>query len=316
MRGGRAGSPVLNDRALFELLQSLGTESRNPRTRGIDLATTREVLDLIHAEDRSVLDRVGERLDDVAVVVDRVVEAFRAGGRLLYVGAGTSGRLGVLDAAECPPTYSTDPGLVTGLIAGGHATLVRSAEGVEDREEEGVAAVVDADVGERDVVLGISASRRTPFVVAALREARRRGAWTAFLVCNELDDRDVADHVVEVVTGPEAVTGSTRMKAALAQKMLLTMITTSAMVRWGKTYENLMVDVAPTSQKLIERAKGLVMQLGDTSYEEAARLLDATDFRVKHAVIMARHGVDLEEAGRRLDAAEGRLRVALGDDVG
>lgn len=314
--GGRAGSPVLNDRALFELLQNLSTESRNPRTRGIDLASTREVLELIHAEDRTVLDRVAERLDDVAVIVDRVVGAFRGGGRLFYVGAGTSGRLGVLDAAECPPTFSTDPSLVTGLIAGGHATLVRSAEGIEDQEEDGRAAVIDAGVGGDDVVLGISASRRTPFVVAALAEARDRGAWTAFLVCNEQGGRGVADHVLEVVTGPEAVTGSTRMKAALAQKMLLTMITTAAMIRWGKTYENLMVDVAPTSQKLVERAKGLVMQLGEVEYEEAARLLDLTGFRVKHAVLMARQGVDLDEAGRRLDAAEGRLRIALGDDVG
>jgi N-acetylmuramic acid 6-phosphate etherase len=250
------------------------------------------------------------------VVVDHVVEAFRNGGRLLYVGAGTSGRLGVLDAAECPPTYSTPPGLVTGLIAGGYPTLVRSAEGIEDREEDGIAAVAEADVCDRDVVLGISASRRTPFVVAALREARDRGAWTAFLVCNELDDGDVADLVLQVVTGPEAVTGSTRMKAALAQKMLLTMITTAAMVRWGKTYENLMVDVAPTSQKLIERAKGLVMELGGVGYEDAARLLDETGFRVKHAVIMARGAVDLVEAERRLEAAQGRLRVALGDDIG
>jgi N-acetylmuramic acid 6-phosphate etherase len=228
------------------LLRSLSTEARNPRTLGIDLAGTREVLESIHAEDRTVLDRVGERLDGLVTVVDRVVGAFRAGGRLLYVGAGTSGRLGVLDAAECPPTFSTDPDLVTGLIAGGYATLVRSAEGVEDREEDGEAAVRDARVGSEDVIVGISASRRTPFVLAALREARARGAWTAFLVCNDVegDPRLLADHVVQVVTGPEVVTGSTRMKAALAQKMMLTMISTAAMVRWGKTYENLMVDVA------------------------------------------------------------------------
>lgn len=297
-------------------MRSLGTEARNPATREIDLAPTREVLELVHAEDRSVLDRVGERLDELAVVVDHVVEAFRSGGRLLYVGAGTSGRLGVLDAAECPPTFSTDPGLVVGLIAGGHATLVRSAEGVEDREQDGEAAVDEAGVSPEDVVVGISASRRTPFVRAALRRARQRGAWTAFLVGNVLeeDPAGVADHVVEVVTGPEAITGSTRMKAALAQKMMLTMISTTAMVRWGKTYENLMVDVAPTSQKLVERAKGLVMELGGVDYERAAGLLEQTGQRVKPAVIMARTGVALDEAERRLEAARGRLRAALGDD--
>lgn len=297
------------------MLRSLSTEARNPRTLGIDLAGTREVLGSIHAEDRTVLDRVGERLDELVPVVDRLVGAFRAGGRLLYVGAGTSGRLGVLDAAECPPTFSTDPELVTGLIAGGYATLVRSAEGVEDREEDGEAAVRDARVGPEDVVVGISASRRTPFVLAALREARARGAWTAFLVCNDVegDPRLLADHVVQVVTGPEVITGSTRMKAALAQKMMLTMISTAAMVGWGKTYENLMVDVAPTSQKLVERAKGLVMELGDVDYDQAARLLDETEYRVKHAVLIARDGIDVAEAERRLVAADGRLKAALED---
>lgn len=293
------------------------TEARNPRTRGIDLASTREVLDLIHAEDRTVLDLVRERLDDLAIVVDRVVAAFRGGGRLIYVGAGTSGRLGVLDAAECPPTYGTDPELVVGLIAGGHATLVRSAEGVEDREEDGETAIDEVHAGPGDVVVGISASRRTPFVRAALRRARARGAWTSFLVCNDLDEdaAAAADLVIEVVTGPEAVTGSTRMKAALAQKMMLTMISTAAMVRWGKTYENLMVDVAPTSQKLVERAKGLVMALGGVEYERAASLLEETGFRVKPAVLMARAGIALEEAERRLEETGGRLRPALGDDM-
>lgn len=293
------------------------TEARNPRTKDIDLAGTREVLQLIHAEDRSVLDRVQERLDDIAVVVDHVVEAFRSGGRLLYVGAGTSGRLGVLDAAECPPTYSSDPGLVVGLIAGGHETLVRSAEGVEDRGADGEAAIRAAGVGQSDVVVGISASRRTPYVRAALREAMRQGAWTAFLVANELDEdaAAAADLVIEVVTGPEAITGSTRMKAALSQKMILTMITTAAMVRWGKTYENLMVDVAPTSQKLVERAKGLVMELGGVDYERATALLDQTGHRVKPAVLMALEGLSLEDAERRLSAVQGRLRpAALGRD--
>lgn len=248
-----------------------------------------------------------------AVVVDRVVDAFRGGGRLVYAGAGTSGRLGVLDAAECPPTYGTDPALVRGLIAGGEATLTRSAEGVEDDEVTAARDVDALDVGAQDVVVGISASRRTPYPRAALRRARERGAWTAFLVANTLgpEDADAADHVIEVVTGPEAVTGSTRMKAALAQKMMLTMLTTAAMIRWGKTYENLMVDVAPTSRKLIERAKGLVMHLGGVDYERATALLLATDHQVKTAVVMARRQVDAAAAREVLAVVGGSLRAAL-----
>ncbi len=263
-----------------------------------------------------MLDVVEAALPRWAVVVDRVVEAFRAGGRLVYAGAGTSGRLGVLDAAECPPTYGTDPTLVRGLIAGGAPTLIRSAEGVEDDEGAAVADVDDVALTERDVLVGISASRRTPYVRAALRRARELRAWTAFLVCNHLDPDDeaaVADHVVEVVTGPEAITGSTRMKAALAQKMMLTMLTTAAMVRWGKTYENLMVDVAPASRKLVERAKGLVMHLGGVDYGRAATLLADSDHQVKTAVVMARDGVTPAEARARLDRAGGSLRAALSD---
>ncbi|RKZ16920.1 N-acetylmuramic acid 6-phosphate etherase [bacterium] len=307
------GRSDLNDRTLFELLRGLSTEARNPRTREIDLAGTREVLEMIHAEDRTVLDCVQARLDELAILVDHIVDAFRAGGRLLYVGAGTSGRLGVLDAAECPPTFSTDPATVVGLIAGGYETLIRSAEGVEDREEEGVAAIDAASVGSDDVVVGISASRRTPFVRAALREASSRGAFTAFLVCNSMDSEGTtpADLVIEVVTGPEAITGSTRMKAALSQKMMLTMITTAAMVRWGKTYENLMVDVAPTSEKLVQRARGLVMELGGVDYDRAAALLELTGSRVKPAVLMAREEITLEEADRRLAAVQGHLRGAV-----
>lgn len=276
------------------------------------------MLRAIHAEDRSVLDVVEAALPRWAVVVDRVVDAFRQGGRLVYAGAGTSGRLGVLDAAECPPTYGTDPELVRGLVAGGAPTLVRSAEGVEDDEAAAVADVDDVGPGERDVLVGISASRRTPYVRAVLRRARERGAWTAFLVGNHLDPDDeaaVADHVVEVVTGPEAITGSTRMKAALAQKMMLTMLTTAAMVRWGKTYENLMVDVAPTSRKLVERAKGLVMHLGGVDYEHAAELLEATDHQVKTAVVVARRGGTPAAARARLDRAGGSLRAALAGDT-
>ena len=303
----------MDDRSLYELLRGLATEERNPRTRDLDRLDAEGVLRRVHAEDRSVLDVVEAAIPRWAVVVDRVVEAFRGGGRLIYAGAGTSGRLGVLDAAECPPTYGTDPELVQGLIAGGLPTLVRSAEGVEDDEPTAAADVDALEVGPRDVLVGISASRRTPYPRAAIHRARERGAWTAFLVANTLgpDDPIDADHVVEVVTGPEAVAGSTRMKAALAQKMMLTMLTTAAMVRWGKTYENLMVDVAPTSRKLIERAKGLVMHLGGVDYDTAADLLARAEHEVKTAVVMARGAGSVADARARVRAAAGSLRAAL-----
>ncbi len=294
-------------------MQQLTTERRNPATRDIDLASTQEVLAAIHDQDRTVADAVRAQIPNLAIIVDRVVAAFRQGGRLLYVGAGTSGRLGVLDAAECPPTFGTPSGMVTGLIAGGYETLVRSKEGVEDVASAGATAVDDASVGPHDVVVGISASRRTPYVRGALARAREREAWTAFLVCNELDEDHaaVADQVVEVVVGPEAIAGSTRMKSGLAQKMMLTMISTAAMVGIGKTYENLMVDVAPTSQKLMERAKGLVMALTGCEYEDASRMLDQTDYAVKPAVLMLKLGIDRAQADARLERAEGRLRKAL-----
>jgi len=249
----------------------------------------------------------------LAAVVDQVVSSFRAGGRLIYAGAGTSGRLGVLDAAECPPTYGTDPEQVLGLIAGGHATLVQSREGVEDRAEDGARDVDDAELGASDTLIGISASRRTPYVRGALQRARERGAHTIFLICNELgeDAAQVADQVIELRVGPEAVTGSTRMKSGLAQKMVLTMISTAAMIRCGKVYENLMVDVRPTSAKLVERAKGLVMRLADVDYERATELLEASAQDVKVAVLMGRLQLDAAAARSRLQTAEGLLRRAL-----
>jgi N-acetylmuramic acid 6-phosphate etherase len=307
------GGLALNDRDLFETLRRLTTEQRNPATAAIDLAGTAEILELLHAQDRTVLDRVHAALPALVPVVDRIAAAFRGGGRLVYAGAGTSGRLGVLDAAECPPTYGTSPEQVVGLIAGGAETLIRSREGVEDRSEEGRADVDRIGAGAQDVVVGISASRRTPYVRGALERARERGAWTAFLVCNALDEgpSGIADHVVEVVVGPEAITGSTRMKAALAQKMMLTMISTASMIRAGKVYENLMVDVAPTSAKLKERAKGLVMLLTGCDYEAAATALAACDREVKTAVLVVRDGVTPKAARERLDAADGFLRRVL-----
>ena len=305
----------MDDPRLHELLRGLVTESRNPRTTRIDRLDALGILRLLHAEDRSVLDVVEAALPAWSEVVDEVADRFARGGRLFYVGAGTSGRLGVLDAAECPPTYSTSPDRVVGLVAGGHETLVRSQEGVEDRAEDGAAVVDEHGVGSDDALIALSASRRTPYVLAALRRARERGAWTCFLACNEIDapTRALVHRAVEVVTGPEAITGSTRMKAALAQKMMLTMLSTAVMVRTGKVYGNLMVDVAPTSQKLRERAKGLVMDVAEVDYAAAADLLTRSRDDVKVAIVVGRLDVSVDEARRRLQDAHGRLAKVLGE---
>ncbi len=297
---------------LFEELSRLTTEQRNPNTREIDLAATERVLELMNDEDRRVADAVRPALADVARAVDLVTLAFRNGGRLFYAGAGTSGRLGILDAAECPPTFGVDPTMVQGMIAGGPDTVFRSREGVEDQESAGARDVAAHGVADGDALVGITASRRTPYVIGALAEARRRGARTVLLRCNEGPAPEV-DVVITVIPGPEAITGSTRLKAGTAQKMVLNMITTASMVKLGKVYENLMVDVRPNSAKLIERGKGIVMMLTELSYEEAARVYESAGRNVKTAIVMQRRGVDRGEAERLLAAANGFLARALGE---
>ena len=298
---------------LFEQLKQLTTEQRNPRTREIDLAPPERILELMNNEDRLVADAVRRAIPDVTRAVERVAAAFRAGGRLFYAGAGTSGRLGVLDAAECPPTFGVEPEMVQGIIAGGRDTVFRSREGVEDDESSGAADVAAHGVGERDVLVGVAASRRTPYVLGALAEAARRGARTVFLRCNDGPAPEGVDVVITVVPGPEAITGSTRLKAGTAQKMVLNMISTASMVLLGKVYENLMVDVRPNSAKLIERAKGIVMMLTGLDYDGAARIYEAAGRNVKTAVVMERRGVDAATADRLLAAADGFLARALGE---
>ncbi len=297
---------------LFEELKRLTTESRNPNTREIDLAPTERILEMMNDEDRGVADAVRRALPDVARAVELVAQAFARGGRLFYIGAGTSGRLGILDASECPPTFGVDPEMVQGIIAGGRETVFRSREGVEDVEAAGIEDIAQANVGERDVVVGIAASRRTPYVLSALAEAKRRGARTVFVCCNDGADPGV-DVVVTVIPGPEAITGSTRMKAGTAQKMVLNMITTASMVKLGKVYENLMVDVRPNSAKLIERGKGIVMMLTGLAYDEATAVYEAADRNVKVAVVMERRRVDRAQAESLLRDAGGFLARALGE---
>jgi N-acetylmuramic acid 6-phosphate etherase len=297
---------------IFDELRDLTTERRNPGTREIDLASTTDILKLMNEEDRTVADTVRLALPSIAAAAELVVESFRKGGRLIYVGAGTSGRLGVLDAAECPPTFGVSPEMVVGMIAGGRDTVFLSREGVEDDRNAAEKDLRERNVSAIDTVIGITASRRTPYVTTALEAARRVGAKTVFLTCNDPVDIDV-DVQINAVVGPEAITGSTRLKAATAQKMVLNMITTASMVKLGKVYENLMVDLKPTSEKLIERAKGIIMMLCDVPYEDAEVVFERSGRNVKASVVMIRKGVGREEAFRRLDEAGGFLARALGE---
>jgi len=289
------------------------TENDNPASKGIDRKSSLEILEVIHQEDRLAWEAVGGSLPGVARLVDLVVDTFHQGGRLLYVGAGTSGRLGVLDAAECPPTFGVDPGMVVGILAGGNAALRRSVEGAEDAPESGAKAVRRAKVRDRDLVCGIATSGSTPFVIGALEEAVRRDATTALISCNPPDARvrSEVDIVIELPVGPEIVAGSTRMKGGTATKMVLNMVTTAAMIRRGKVYDNLMVDLRPLNKKLVQRALNLIMRLGQADTARAAELFRLGGGNVKVAIVMARRGVLEDEARRLLDEKGWILRDVI-----
>jgi N-acetylmuramic acid 6-phosphate etherase len=302
----------MDDRARFDEFARLATEQRNPRTMDLDTLDVPGILARISAEDRGVADAVAVELPQVARAVELVTATFREGGRLIYVGAGTSGRLGVLDASECPPTFGSDPRQVQGVIAGGSDALVRAVEGAEDREDEGERAMLERRVGPADTVIGIAASRRTPFVVAALRVARRLGARTAYITCTPREEFTLdVDVAICPVVGPEVLMGSTRMKAGTAQKMVLNMITTAAFVRTGKVYENMMVDLMATSRKLVERSRRTVMTATAVDYATAARAIDAAGASVKTAIVMLRAGCSRDQAEARLARAGGFVRAAL-----
>ena len=291
------------------------TEQRNPRTERIDVASSLEIVDLLNAEDRSVAAAVHGQREAIARAIDLVVDAFRAGGRLVYVGAGTSGRLGVLDAAECPPTFGTPPELVVAVIAGGYPALVKSAEGAEDDVNAGMAAMDTVAVTPRDVVVGIAASGTTPYVRAALSRAQTIGARTVIVSCSPPPKLlvDTCDAVIVPVVGPEALTGSTRMKAGTATKLVLNTVSTGAMIRMGRAYGNLMVDLMALSAKLVDRGERIVMEACGVSRERARAAIEAADRSVKLAIVMVRAGVGPDEARRRLEAAGGLVRNAVGD---
>ena len=289
------------------------TEQRNPRSGRIDTLSSEAIVDLINAEDQMVAEAVAEERTAIARAIDLVVETFHQDGRLIYVGAGTSGRLGVLDATEMPPTFGTDPDMVQGIIAGGLDALVRSQEGAEDRPEDGAAAIDERSVGTNDFVLGIATSGSTPYVHGALARARERGSRTGFLLCTHPTPELLATHdvVIAPLVGPEVVTGSTRMKAGTATKLVLNTITTGAMIRTGKVFGNLMVDLQATCEKLQDRGERILMETLGVGRREAADLLRAADGHVKTALVMRGRNVGKDVAAGLLDEASGVLANVL-----
>ncbi len=299
-------------KAIFRELGRLVTEQRNPRSKNLDRLSTTQILKLMNSEDRRVPIAVGREVPKIARAVDLIVERLARGGRLYYVGAGTSGRLGVLDATECPPTFGTPRTLVQGIIAGGRKALVRSVEGSEDDAKASQVALKKRGVGEKDVVVGIMASRRTPYAIGALEYGRKVGAATIAVTANPGGGTPLrCDVVIAPRVGPEVLTGSTRLKAGTAQKLVLNMLTTGAMVRLGKVYENLMVDLRTASRKLEERTKRVFMNVTGASYEETGPWLKRAGGSLKVAIVMRRAGVTRAEAERRLKEAQGWVREAI-----
>ena len=289
------------------------TEERNPLTRDIDTLSTLDMLTLINAEDQKVALAVREELPNIAAAVDAITARMQSGGRLIYIGAGTSGRLGVLDASECPPTFGTPPELVVGLIAGGLAALTDAVEGAEDDQEGGAAEITGLDVNENDCVIGIAASGRTPYVIGGLQEAKKRRALTICIVCNRPSPLEkLAEIGVTPVVGPEVISGSTRLKAGTAQKMVLNMISTAVMIRLGKIYTNLMVDVQPTNAKLRQRARRIVAEATGVDLQRATKILSACNGEVKTAIVAVLAGISPELARIRLHGTGGYVRKAIG----
>lgn len=296
----------------MEKLFQLTTEESNPKSAHLDEMTTQEILQTMNDEDATIAQAVRNELPVIEQVVNRIVQAFREGGRLFYVGAGTSGRVGILDAVECPPTFSTDPHLVQAVMAGGHEAMFRAVEGAEDDERLGAADLQASQIAAADVVIGIAASGRTPYVKGALIYANAQGATTVALTSNKGSILGtVADLAIEVVTGPEVLTGSTRLRAATAHKMVLNMLTTTAMVKSGKAYNNLMIDVNASNFKLRERAKQMVMTVTGVEYEQAETILRLTNYDVKVAIVMQFAQVDAGEAQLALTNAKGFVREAI-----
>ncbi|AFU98700.1 N-acetylmuramic acid 6-phosphate etherase [Simiduia agarivorans] len=303
------------NRNLLDELNQLTSEARNPDTQDIDLLPTRAILEKINHADRDVPVAVAQVIPQIAEAVDAIVASFSAGGRLIYTGAGTSGRLGILDAVECPPTYGTPEQQVVALIAGGAPAIYRAQEGAEDNPALGQHDLEQIQLEPRDVVVGIAASGRTPYVIGALDYARSLGCTTVALSCNRVATiARHADIAILPEVGPEVLTGSTRMKAGTAQKLVLNMLTTASMIRMGKSFYNLMVDVKATNEKLVSRTRRIVMEATGVSLDEADRALNACDHNAKLAIMMILSGLDRAAAETRLASANGFLRMALKPD--
>ncbi len=305
-------SRLMSDARLISELERLVSEDRNPRSMDIDLLPTVDVLRRINDEDQGVPAAVGKVIPQIAEAVDEIVKAFRKGARLVYIGAGTSGRLGVLDASECPPTFSVPEGMVVGLIAGGDHALRHAVEGAEDDPVQGRQDLMDIGLTADDVVVGIAVSGRTPYVIGALNYAKSLGAKTAALSCNpDSVIAAIADIAISPVVGPEILTGSTRLKSGTAQKLVLNMLTTASMIKIGKSYQNLMVDLHASNQKLVARAARIVMQATGCDIDEARRALDLTGNDVKLAILIVVTGMDVDAARTALSEAGGFLRKAI-----
>ncbi len=309
----------MNDyRRLIEQLGKLDTERSNPRTHDIDQLSALRIAERINDEDRSVAETVRAALTPLAATAERYADTLRNDGRIFYIGAGTSGRLGVLDAAECPPTFGTEPSRIMGLIAGGYGTLILSQEGVEDNRNAAAEDMGKLALAERDMVIGLAASTRTPYTLAGLEHAQEVGARTAFIVCNKLDEEarsqpviEKLNHLIELPVGPEVVTGSTRMKSGTAQKMALNIISTTAMILLGKTLGNLMVDLQARSEKLAARSRKILIDLLEIDQHQAGELLDRAGGSVKTAITMHVHNCDRDSAEELLEKHRGFLRSVV-----
>lgn len=290
-------------------LKGFSTETRNPNTLNLDTMTPLELVDAMNQEDAHVIEAVGSQRENIATIIEWATESLYAGGRIIYMGAGTSGRLGVLDAVECPPTFGVDYNKVIGLMAGGEKAFVKAQEGAEDSEEFGIEDLKNSDLTSNDIVIGIAASGRTPYVIGGLKYAREMGCKTATVSCNANSlISTYSDIAVEAVVGPEVLTGSTRLKAGSAQKMILNMISTGAMVGFGKAYQNLMVDVKQSNVKLVVRAQNIVMEATGVDRERAKETLELAEGSVKVAIVMILFEVDYTQALRMLENAKGHIK--------
>ena len=310
----------MSTKELFQQLQKISTEQRNPNSMDIDARSISEILSIINSEDKKIAIAVETQIPYIAQAVELVVKAFLNHGRLIYVGAGTSGRVGVVDASECPPTFGVPFDMVQGIIAGGEGAMFRAVEGAEDKPEDGSGDMDSKEVGSNDVVCGIAASMRTPYVIGAVTRAKERGAKTLYVTTNPRKNLDLPEykHLADAVdvaicaeVGPEVVMGSTRMKSGTAQKLILNMITTTAMIRLGKIYENMMIDLQMTNKKLIERSKKIVMTITGLEYDKAEQYLTDANGHVKTALVMIKANVSYEEATVRLAKANGFVRAAI-----